>query len=89
MTEERKQDRPDCGEPEDNLRPFYVTYGFGTTLEGCYSRVWAANCGEARKEVMEKTSGRFAFMYGVEDFDRAIGKFGLVLVPLQEPGRKL
>ncbi len=65
------------------MSKFYVTYGLGTNLRGCYSTVEADSWGEARKQVMEVTGGKFAFDYPESKFADCIECYSLKEVPLQ------
>lgn len=65
---------------------FYVTYGLGSNLAGCYSEVTASTPREAREEIDAVTGGAFAFMYNAGGFVGQIAKYSLKRVPLQPQG---
>ncbi len=62
---------------------FYVTYGFGYNLRDCYSEIEAESKDAARKIAFDITKSKFAFIYPESEFDSAIKRHGLHLVPLQ------
>lgn len=65
------------------MNKFYVTYGFGSNLSGCYSEVEGEDYSEARATVDEATGGKFAFMYDETQYASAILRWNLKKVPLQ------
>lgn len=75
---------PAC--PEDK-QVFFVTYGFGSTLEGCYSSLYATDVEEARALAFRTTQGKHAFLYEppmwVDGGQTQAEKYSLRLVPLQ------
>lgn len=62
---------------------FFVTYGFGSNLKNCYSKVTGPDYSTARALVDDVTEGKFAFMYDAERFAGQVEKYGLTEVPLQ------
>ena len=62
---------------------FFVTYGCGSNLAGCYSVVEAETYGVARSIVSTTTRNKFAFMYDEKDFAGQVEKYNLTEVPLQ------
>lgn len=75
----------------EQARTFYVTYGEGSTLQGCYSTFFAPDIEQARNAVFKVTGGKHAFLYAEEDW--IIGgvsqaeRYDLRLVPLQPQKR--
>ena len=65
---------------------FYVTYGFGSNLAGCYSVVKAQDYASAKAGVMVHTKGRFAFLYDAAQFAGQVEEYGLrrILFQAQE-----
>ena len=63
---------------------FYVTYGCGSNLSGCYSEVEAEDAHAGRKAVLGVCGQKFAFFYDEEGFAGQVEKFGLRKVPLQQ-----
>ncbi len=47
---------------------FYVTYGFGTNLQNCYSELFAQSIEEARELAFATTKGKHAFLYSSRDW---------------------
>lgn len=45
----------------------FVTYGFGTSLENCYSEVEVPNGVDPRSFVFSITQGKHAFSYSEEE----------------------
>ena len=72
------------------LSSFYVTYGMGTNLKGCYSIVHAVDYTQARRIAHQSTNGgKFAFMYSEKEWHDSEGesqavRYRLEEVPLQE-----
>lgn len=62
---------------------FYVTYGGGSRLANCYSRVAAPDYDSAREIIAEKIGDKFAFCYTAEEFEGQPEKYNLTDVPLQ------
>jgi len=62
---------------------FFVTYGLGSNLANCYSKVLGVDYGEARRLVDDVTQGKFAFMYDKQEFEGQAEEYGLTEVPLQ------
>ena len=62
---------------------FYVTYGCGSNLEGCYSTVYADSYDEARSWIDYETGGKYAFVYEHDKYEDAIAYWNLTEVPLQ------
>lgn len=65
------------------MAKFFVTYGSGSNLSGCYSVVDAQTYGTARAHVSVVTRNKFAFMYDEKAFEGQIEKYQLTEVPLQ------
>ena len=62
---------------------FYVTYGWGSRLANCYSRVAAPDYASAREIIAEKIGEKFAFCYTAEEFEGQPEKYNLTDVLLQ------
>lgn len=75
--------------PQIETGLYYVTYGFGSNLEGCYSSFPAATAEEAREIVFKGTHGKHAFIYSCRDWHNGwtgasqAEKYNLREVPLQ------
>lgn len=70
---------------------FYVTYGEGSTLQGCYSSFFAPDIEQARNAVFKVTGGKHAHLYAerdwvIEGVSQAT-RYKLRLVPLQPQKR--
>jgi hypothetical protein len=61
----------------------YVTYGIGTNLNGCYSKVEGADYEECRAKIFQGTKARHAFDYDETEGLRIVEKYSLREVPLQ------
>lgn len=62
---------------------FFVTYGFGSHLERCYSKVEAEDIHQARDKIFKVTGGKHAFIYSARDFEGQPEKYDLMEVALQ------
>jgi len=65
------------------MNEFFVTYGFGSHLERCYSRVPADTIHQAWDKIFEVTGGKHAFIYTEEQFKGQPEKYDLREVALQ------
>ena len=63
---------------------FYVTYGCGSNLANCYSKVEAEDAHAGREAVRLVCGAKFAFFYDEEGFAGQVEQFGLREVPLQQ-----
>jgi len=61
----------------------YVTYGFGSNLENCYSRVEGEDEQDCLRQISEATLGAYAFTYTEKHFAGQVEQWGLREVPLQ------
>jgi len=62
---------------------YYITYGCGTNLAGCYSVVKAQDYVSMRQAVHALIGQDFAFVYCDNEFEGQIKEYGLRRVPLQ------
>lgn len=60
----------------------FVTYGFGTHQEYCYSEVDAPTEKEAYERIFEETKMKYSFTYSPEEFAGQVERFGLTKIPL-------
>jgi hypothetical protein len=51
------------------LQSFFVTYGIGSHLAGCFSEIWAKDVEKARKLAFKTTQGKHAFLYAERDWE--------------------
>lgn len=65
------------------VETLFVTYGYGSNLKDCYSVVQGKSWKDCYDQIMEATSGQYAFSYTPEEFEGQIERYGLSKVPLQ------
>lgn len=65
------------------MASFFVTYGSGSNLAGCFSVIESQTYGTARAVASRVTRNKFAFMYTEKDFAGQVEQYNLTEVPLQ------
>lgn len=73
--------------PTPSERPaWFVTFGFGQPLEGCWAWIPdAVTAAQAHEKVILVYGSRWAFVYGREEYDRAIARFDVREVEFGTP----
>ncbi len=66
----------------------YVTYGFNSNLQGCYSVVEADTEKACLQKIRDVCGGRYAFTYSEKNFEGQVEAYNLREVELQ-PQRKM
>lgn len=61
----------------------YITYGFGSNLAGCFSKVEAESEAACYFEIGQKTKMKYAFSYTEAEFAGQVERHNLREVPLQ------
>lgn len=65
---------------------WFVTFGFGQPLEGCWA--WVPGCvtvEQAREKIILVYGERWSFVYGREEYDDAVARFPMREVEFGTP----